>query len=86
MNARTEAFSRVKIDALPRDAGWSLTDGSSVLAEHMLPDGTRSDYVLCDRQSRPMAALEAKRASTDPATACAKGCHYAEVERERTRE
>ena len=34
--------------------------------------------MLCDRQGRPMAALEAKRAGTDPATACAKGCHYAE--------
>ena len=78
MSAKTEAFSRVKIDALLRDACWSLTDGSSVLYEHTLPDGTRSDYVLCDRQGRPMAALEAKRARTDPATACAKGCHYAE--------
>ena len=78
MSGTTEAFSRVKIDALLRDAGWNLTDGSSVLFEHTLPDGTRSDYVLCDRQGRPMAALEAKRASTNPVEARAKGCHYAE--------
>ena len=78
MSAKTEAFSRVKIDDLLRDADWKLTDGSSVLFEHTLPGGTRSDYVLCDRQGRPMAALEAKRARTDPATACAKGGHYAE--------
>ena len=78
MSAKTEAFSRVKIDALLRDAGWSLTDCSSVLYEHTLPDGTRSDYVLCDRQGRPTAALETRRARTDPATACARGCHYAE--------
>ena len=58
MSGTTEAFSRVKIDALLRDAGWNLTDGSSVLFEHSLPDGTQADYVLCDRQGRPMAVLE----------------------------
>ena len=50
MNGMTEAFARVRIDALLKDAGWSLTDGSSVLFEHALPDGTQADYVLCDRQ------------------------------------
>ena len=78
MNGTTEAFARVKIDALLRDAGWNLTDGSSVLFEHALPDGTQADYVLCDRAGRPMAALEAKRASTDPVTAQDQGMHYAE--------
>ena len=74
----TEAFARVKIDALLKDAGWNLTDGSSVLFEHGLPDGTQADYLLCDRQGRPMAALEAKRASTDPIRAQDQGQHYAE--------
>lgn len=78
MNNKTEAFARVKIDALLKDAGWSLTDGSSVLFEHALPDGTQADYVLCDRQGRPMAALEAKRASIDPIAAQDQGRHYAE--------
>ena len=78
MSGTTEAFARVKIDALLMDAGWNLTDGSSVLFEHALPDGTQADYVLCDRQGRPMAALEAKRASTDPITAQDQGKHYAE--------
>ena len=78
MSGTTEAFARVKIDALLQDAGWNLTDGSSVLFEHALPDGTQADYVLCDRQGRPMAALEAKRASTDPITAQDQGRHYAE--------
>lgn len=45
----TEAFSRVRIDALLADAGWNLSDGASVLFEHALPDGSRADYVLCDR-------------------------------------
>ena len=78
MTGTTEAFARVKIDALLKDAGWNLTDGSSVVFEHALPDGTQADYVLCDRQGRPMAALEAKRASTSPVTAQDQGRHYAE--------
>ena len=78
MSGTTEAFARVKIDALLQDAGWNLTDGSSVLFEHALSDGTQADYVLCDRQGRPMAVLEAKRASTDPITAQDQGRHYAE--------
>ena len=78
MSGTTEAFARVKIDALLKDAGWNLTDGSSVLFEHALSDGTQADYVLCDRQGRPMAALEAKRASIDPIAAQDQGRHYAE--------
>ena len=78
MSGTTEAFARVKIDALLKDAGWNLTDGSSVMFEQSLPDGTQADYALCDRQGRPMAALEAKRASTDPVRAQDQGLHYAE--------
>ena len=74
----SEAFARVKIDALLRDAGWDLADGASVLFEHALADGTQADYVLCDRQGRPMAALEAKPASVDPIAAQDQGRHYAE--------
>ena len=44
MNGTTGAFARVKIDALLKDAGWNLTDGSSALFEHALPDGTQADY------------------------------------------
>ena len=47
MTRTTEAFSRVRIDALLVDAGWNPTDGTSVLFEHALPDGSRADYVLC---------------------------------------
>ena len=78
MSGTTEAFARVKIDALLQDAGWNLTDGSSVMFECALPDGTQADYALCDRQGHPMAALEAKRASIDPITAQDQGRHYAE--------
>ena len=69
MSGTTEAFTQVKIDALLKDTGWNLTDGSSMLFEHALPDSTQADYLLCDRQDRPMAALEAKQASIDPIAA-----------------
>ena len=78
MTRTTEAFSRVRIDALLADAGWSLTDGTSVLFEHALPDGSRADYALCDRAGRPMAVVEAKRASVEPIAAQDQGRHYAE--------
>lgn len=73
-----EAFSRVKIDALLRDVGWDLEDGRTVHFEYPLSDGTRADYVLCDRMGRPMAVLEAKRATVEPLTAQDQGIHYAE--------
>ena len=78
VSSTKEAFARVKVDALLKDAGWDITDGSSVLFEHTLPDGTVADYVLCGRNGHPLAALEAKRARIDPITAQDQGIHYAE--------
>ena len=78
MSGSTEAFSRVKIDALLKDSGWNLSDGVSVLFEHALPDGSRADYTLCDRSGRPVAAVEAKRAGVNPVEAQDQGRHYAE--------
>ena len=78
MSQTTEAFARVKIDELLKDAGWNLTDGVSVLFEHSLPDGSFADYVLCDRSGRPLAAVEAKRARARPIRAQGQGRHYAE--------
>ena len=77
MSPTTEAFSRVKIDALLKDAGWNLTDWMSVRFECALPGGTQADYVLCDRSGPHMAALEAKRASINPVEARGQGCLYA---------
>ena len=42
----TEAFARVKIDELLRDAGWRLTDGQSIRFEYSLSSGGRAHYVL----------------------------------------
>ena len=75
----TEAFSRILIDGLLRDQGWNLTDGHSVRFEYALPDNTRADYLLCDRQGRGLAVIEAKNSSINPAEAAAQAVHYARL-------
>lgn len=77
-SGKTEAFSRVVIDAQLADVGWNLKDGQSVRYEYPLPDGTRADYVLCDRHGRAMAVVEAKRAAVNLQEAVAQGRAYAE--------
>ena len=37
MSGTTEAFARVKIDALRRVAGWNLSDLAIVVSEYALP-------------------------------------------------
>ena len=66
MSRTTQAFARVTIDALQRSAGWELTDGVRVRFKCALPDSTKSDDVFSVRSGRPMAALEAKCANTNP--------------------
>jgi type I restriction enzyme R subunit len=74
----SEAFSRVRIDAQLADAGWDVTGGRHVRFEHVLTDGTRADYVLCDRQGRALAVLEAKRASRSLGEGEGQGVAYAQ--------
>ena len=52
-----DAFSRVKIDAPLKDVQWPLTDGRRVRCASPLPEGTRADYVLCDRHGRALAVV-----------------------------
>jgi type I restriction enzyme R subunit len=73
-----EAFSRVRIDAQLKDQGWEVANANAVRFEYVLPDATRADYVLCDRNGRSMAVVEAKKASTNPADAAAQAKAYAE--------
>ena len=73
-----EAFSRVIIDTQLAEEGWKLSDGQSVRYEYLLPDGTRADYVLCDRHGRAMAVVEAKKAARNLQEAAAQGRAYAE--------
>ena len=73
-----EAFARVKIDALLAAQGWDTLDTNAVRFEVMLPDGTRADYVLCDRHGRSVAVVEAKRFSVNPGDAAAQAKAYAQ--------
>ncbi len=72
-----EAFSRVRIDAQLRDQGWDVLDIHAVRFEYVLPDGTRADYVLCDRNGRALAVIEAKKAAINPAEAQGQATGYA---------
>jgi type I restriction enzyme R subunit len=73
-----EAFARVKIDALLAAQGWDVLDTTAVRFEVQLPDGTRADYVLCDRHGRSLAVIEAKRYSVNPGDAAAQAKAYAQ--------
>ena len=73
-----EAFARVKIDALLAAQGWDTLDTNAVRFEVQLPDGTRADYVLCDRHGRSLAVIEAKRYSVNPGDAAAQAKAYAQ--------
>jgi type I restriction enzyme R subunit len=77
--SKTEAFSRALIDAQLAEAGWKVTDGLSVRFEETLSDGTRADYVLCDRNGRSLAVVEAKRTSVNAADAAGQGAAYARL-------
>lgn len=72
-----EAFARVRIDQLLRDADWPLVDGRSVRYEYPLDDGGKADYVLFDRLGRALAVLEAKSTSVSLAAGEAQGQRYA---------
>jgi type I restriction enzyme R subunit len=76
---KNEAFSRVVIDAQLAALGWDVQDPNSVRYEVVLDDGTRADYVLCDRAGRAMAVIEAKRFSVNPGDAAEQGKHYAKL-------
>lgn len=77
--ATNEAFSRTVIDAQLGDADWKISDGVSVRYEVMLADGTKADYLLCDRDGRGLAVIEAKKSSIHAPTAADQARHYAEL-------
>jgi predicted type IV restriction endonuclease len=69
-----EAFARVQIDALLTAQGWNIQDTNCVRFEVVITDGTRADYVLCDRHGRAQAVIEAKRFSASPGKVTSKRC------------
>lgn len=78
MATTNEAFARVKIDALLAGQGWNIQDTNAVRFEVVMPDGTRADYVLCDRHGRSLAVIEAKRFSVNPGDAAGQAKAYAQ--------
>ena len=54
-----------------------MTDGRSVRFEVPLPDGTKADYVLGDRNGRALSVIEAKRMAIDPLDAQKQARDYA---------
>lgn len=75
---KNEAFSRVLIDAMLSSQGWDVTNTNVVRYEVTMPDGTRADYVLCDRNGRSLAVIEAKRFSISPSEGAEQARRYAE--------
>ena len=78
MQSTNEAFARVKIDALLMAQGWNVQDTNAVRFEVVMPDGTRADYVLCDRNGRALAVIEAKRFWVSPGDAAGQARQYAQ--------
>ncbi len=74
---KNEAYSRVLVDAMLAAQGWNPLDPNAVRFEVMMPDGTRADYVLCDRHGRSLAVIEAKRYAINPADATEQAKNYA---------
>jgi type I restriction enzyme, R subunit len=52
-----EAFSRVLTDAQLAAQGWDTQGQNAVRYEVSCDDGTRVDYVLCDRHGRALAVF-----------------------------
>ena len=78
MPGTNEALFRVKIDAQLWDQGWDVLDIIAVRFESVLPDRMKADYVLCDRNGRALAVVEAKKVAIDPAEAETQARGYAE--------
>ena len=78
MAKQTEAFARTLIDAQLGDQHWQISDGTSVRYEYTLPNGDRADYMLCSREGRGLAIVEAKRESINAADAREQGRRNAE--------
>lgn len=71
-----ESDARIIVDDLLRNAGWNPADKNQVMTEQKTPHGY-ADYVLCDRNGRALAVIEAKREGINPYTAKQQALPYA---------
>lgn len=84
----SEADARINIDQLLREAGWDPSDKRQVrtevavtleggVAESEPRSSKKADYVLHDREGRPLAVIEAKKNAIDPYRAKQQALQYA---------
>ena len=84
----SEADARINIDQLLREAGWDPSDKRQVrtevpvtfeggVAESESRSPKKADYVLHDREGRPLAVIEAKKNAIDPYRAKQQALQYA---------
>lgn len=79
-----EADARAKIDKMLEQAGWNTTDLSQIRREVHVPnlgaegEYGHADYALYDSHGRPLAVIEAKKASVNPYSAKNQALNYAQ--------
>ena len=76
---QNEAYSRAVIDQHLKDIGWDILDTNQVVFEDHGAAG-RADYVLKDKQGKPIALIEAKAPNIDPYSAKKQAFDYAELQ------
>jgi type I restriction enzyme R subunit len=72
-----ETYSRVVIDRKLREAGWDIEDQNQVVFEDHGNAG-RADYILKDKNGKPLALIEAKSPNIDPYIAKKQALDYVE--------
>ncbi len=72
-----ETYSRVVIDRKLREAGWDIEDQNQVIFEDHGKAG-RADYILKDKNGKPLALIEAKSPDIDPYSAKKQAFDYVE--------
>jgi type I restriction enzyme R subunit len=92
MTNSKEAKARIKINKLLEDAGWSFEDDGKIKANIQLESAVKLsdlgddfenasngfiDFLLLDKDNRPLVVVEAKRESIDPLSAKEQARNYA---------
>lgn len=74
MNMPLRALEKGSVSTPRQGQGLeNVLNTTAVRFEYVLPDRTKADYVLCDRNGRTIAVVEAKKAAINPAKAESQG-------------
>jgi hypothetical protein len=66
MTGTNEAFSRITIDALLKNQGWSVLNPNAVRYTYLLANKTKDDYLLCARYRQTLGVIAAKKMPSIP--------------------